>query len=114
MRPGWPHWVAWAELAIYVTGWVITARIMCRDVDGQGDVGPLDRLAAAFLAFFWPAAAAVAVPAAVLLLPTLGCRAGTQRLRRKRQAAGARKREHEKFEARTAELERDLGIGQDE
>jgi hypothetical protein len=112
MRAGWPHWVPWSELALYVTGWLIAARLIYRSManDGSGEVDGESRMAAGFLAFFWPLAIPLAVAAGVVLLPTFGCRIRERRRQRDRQQAETRQWEREKLQGRIAELEHELGL----
>jgi hypothetical protein len=89
----------WLLLAIYVAGFVITARIVFITSYSEGD--DEQRFAAAALGLFWPFVLAALGAYGLARLPTLGAKT-----RRDRQIqAQSAERERRKAAARIAELE---------
>lgn len=87
----------WLLLVIYLTGFVITSRIVFTMGDGEPD----DRLAAFAFGFLWPAVAAFAVLVGLVSLPTIGAKTKRDRQVRALEAEERKRRSA----ARTAELE---------
>lgn len=86
-----PGWIA---LAVYVTGFVITARIYVMTSDEK----QFARFDGTIVGLIWPIAAVFAIVLGLLALPTLGART-------RRERAETAKWEREKRETRVAELE---------
>jgi len=89
----------WALLVIYVSGFVITARVMFMTSDGEDRAE--DRFASVCVGLMWPFALAIFAVGALAALPTLGAKTrGDRRVR-----AAAAERERRRLAVRTAELE---------
>jgi hypothetical protein len=89
----------WAFLAIYVAGFVVTARILFMTSDGEDRAE--DRFAAVCVGLIWPLAVAVFALCGLAVLPTLGAK--TKRDRRAQAVIAERERHN--LAVRTAQLE---------